>query len=966
MQKFYSIMAKVVIFTLVLSSFFPYQTVAAETANVSSTDTRQSAINWAIANGYMDAPNGKFSPDEKVSEVQLLTVLSRVDQNYAFSSEADMYYNYYSSLYIPVKGLKSQTYRKATLTRGDFARIYAATQRYDLSENHAVQYLYVNEITVGQNGKQTLEDFKPKGALTKGDLAVFLQRMVTKAKNNFVVHGLTSTATGKDDTKVTLPPGFLPDDGTVNTEKPETDEKNDPSNHPNTFKAVQSITLSKQELIANGVDSALIKIKLKDGLGNTIPNDKSLQFRVTSENGALFSTTGNGYSSSLQTVYTDGGELSVFVTAPLVTKSVIDTIKFQLINNNEANFAAYKNQTIDVQVRYVPKAELRLTYEVYDPNQPNAGGNIDPGIKPLPALPQGYSPDGKLITILDINMNLKLFNGEKVETYTLPNGTTATQPLVVDDIQYENATLQYSKHNISVWLFEQVYDDLYENMASFGVNYTIDSEGRATYNYPNYMEPNFLNQFESDSHAVLIYLMKFIPSNKKDLSMIHYDSVKALKAIFDSFSVTDQNKLREQFKSEIANLDAANAAVDSLKESQIISERPANMERYTKVIATLVAPGGQIITDFKGTVEFEFNGSRRTVGFTTNTTTYNPATGHGGAAVVYFDDIIYGYSDVTAKIVTMDPRYAKMLGSLENQTISEKIFTNSKFEKNACTRTMEVAYVVDQSMSMRKIDQTNFIATKTSELIAQMKAENSIAIRTSAKSYVQAKGQAVKVAATQGLYEFVPDDTRATNLSSGIQVALNNFTDSDSTSKAIILVSDGKSTQSSLQNVLKQAKNAGVKVYTITVGKSADVNLTQMKRIANETGGLHYHLTDAKLLHSTYQALLDSILCEQVMPNASCDRIDLMFDEAQVTIGRSFVSLNGEINSNCSNVAKVEVHFIANGGELVVPLVARGEQIYRTSKSIRMFSSFALYTAVEFVAYNAKGEIVGLKQIKIQ
>ena len=966
MPRMYSMITKFVIFTLLFSCFFPYQILAAETTDVPTTDERQSSINWAIDNGYMDAPNGKFSPEATVTEEELLTVFSKVDKDYAFSPTVDMYYNYYSSLNIPLAGLTDKANRKRALTRGDFARIYAATQRFDLSENHAVQYLYVNEITIGKKGFQTLADYSPKSALTRGDLAVFLQRIITKAKNQFTVQGLTAAPTGKDDVKVTLPVGFLPDDGTVNTEKPEIVEENDPSSHPNTFNAVQSITLSKQELIANGVDSALIKIKLKDGNGNTIPNDQSLKFRVTSQNGALFSATGNGYSSSLQTVYSDGGELSVFVTAPILTKSVIDTIQFQMIDNNASNFATFKNKTIDVNIRYVPKAELRLTYEVYDPNQPNAGGNVNPGIKPLPALPLGYSPDGKLISLLDIDTDLKLFKGEKVETYTLPNGTTVTQPLVVEDIQYENATLQFAKQNISVWLFEQLYNELYENMASFGVNYSIDSEGRATYNFPNYMEPNFLKQFESDSHAVLIYLMKFIPSNKNDISMIHYDSVKALKAIFDSFSVTDQNKLREQFKTEIANLDAANAAVNSLRESQLISDRPANMERYTKVIATLVAPGGQIITDFNGLVEIEFNGKRRTVGFTTNTTQYNPSTGHGGAAVVYFDDIIYGYSDVTAQIVTMDSRYSKMLGSLENVPVSEKIFTNSKFEKNACSRTMEVAYVMDQSMSMRKLDQTNFIASKTTELITQMKAENSIAIRTSAKSYVQAKGQGVSVAATQGLFQFEPEDTRSTNLSSGIQVALDNFTKSNSTSKAIVLVSDGKSTQSSLQNVLKQAKNAGVKIYTVTVGKSTDVNLTLMKRIANETGGMHYHVTDVKLLHSTYQTLLDSILCEQVMPDASCDRIDLMFEEAQVTIGRSFVSLNGEVNSNCNNVEKVEVHFVANGGELVVPLVSRGEQIYRTSKSIRTFANFALYTAVEFVAYNAKGEVVGLKQIKIQ
>ena len=966
MKRSNQLKSLLLIIVLLISTLAPSTVDAATFTDVSTTDSRYTAINWAVENGYMDKQGTGFKPNEAVTEAGLLKVLAAVDGNYAFSQTDDMRYNHYSSIYIPLKGTLEKGFRSQGVTRADFARIYAATQRYDLTNYHAVQYLYANEISNGDYTGKTYAAFQPTNVLTRGDLAVFLYRIVSKAKGKFLVHGLTSSPTGKDDVKVMLPNGFLQSDGTVDLEQPKGDYTNDPSNHPNTFNAVQSITVTKQELLANGVDSSLIKIKLKDGYGNTIPNDKSLQFRVTSSNGALFSATGNGQSTSLTTVYSDGGELSVFVTAPKLTKSVVDTIRFQLINNNEKNFEVYKNKTIDVNIRYVPKAELRLTYEIYDPNHPNSGGNVDSGIKPLPALPQGFTPDGQLITFTEIDEDKKLFNGQKIETYQLPNGTSVTQPILLTDIQYENANLEFAKHRISVWLFEQLYKDFYNTMATFGVAYTIDDEGRATYNYPNYMEPNFMNQFESDSHAVLIYLMKFIPDNKRNITMLHYDSVKALKAIFDSFSVTDQNKLREQFKTEIANLDAANAAVDSLKESQIITDRPANSERYTKIIASLVAPGGQIITDFKGTVEIEFNGKRRTVGFTTNTTSYNPQTGHGGAAVVYFDDIIYGYSDVKAKIVSMDSRYEKMVGSLLNQQVTEKVFTNSKFEKNMCSRVTEVAYVMDQSMSMRKLDPTNFIAAKTTELIAQIGSENSIAIRSSSNSHVQTKGQAVKVAATEGLFNYVAEDTKGTDLSSGLQVALNNFSKNAESTKAIILVSDGKSTQTQLQGILMQAKNAGVKIYTVTVGKSADVNVTQMKRIANETGGKHYHVVDVMNLHSTYQSIIDTILCQTEISDASCENPARLFDEAKVTIGRSFVSMSGEVLPNCENVQVVEVRFIASGGELVIPLISRGENIYRTSTPIRQFSNFAIYTQVEFVAYDKDGKIVGLKQVRVQ
>lgn len=945
----------------------PYAVQADETVikDVPTSDVRYDAIKWATETRYMDLINGEFKPNKAVFEKELLEVIARADANYiGFSKTTDMYYNIYGSKFLPLNGTVNKSYRDSVVTRGHFARIYAATQGKDLSEPYAVQYLYINEIAGVNEVSKTYYSFKPSEQLTRGDLAVFLYNIVKKAKNDFRVEGLYSTANGSDDSSITLPTGFM-GEGTIGIDKPETGGGNDASNHPKTFDAVQSIFVEKDTLIANGVDTTLVKIKLKDGYGNPISTDQSLQFKVTSQNGALFSATGNSFSQSLTSVMSDGGELSFYVTAPEKTTSVIDLIQLQLINNNEKRFEVFKTNTIDVRLRYVPQAELRITYEVYDQNDGQLGGNIDPGIKPLPALPLGFTPnDGKLIKMTEIDVDRKLFTGVKEELVTQANGTIINEEVTARDIQYENANLQYAKYPISVWLFEKLYEESLEQREYPYVYYTLDSEGRATYNYPNLLEKNYLDQFEAESHAVLIYLIGLIPEDKKEIKSIHYDSVKAIKAIYDSLSIIDQNKLRDQFKNEIAKLDAANAQVDSLKKSE--EQTNKNMKRYTKVIVSLIAPGGKPITNYKGTVKIEYNGQARTVGFTTNTFNEKNNTGHAGAAVVYFDDVIYGYSDVKATLVTMDDNYKSVFNSLLNKTVTEKIFTNSKFEKNMCSRPVEVAYVVDQSASMRKIDRTNFIATKTKELIAQMNAGVTIAVRAGQEASVQAKGNAKDVANVEGLFNYDVDNSNSTNLSKGLEVALSNLSDNDESSKVIILISDGKTSQAGIQHVLTQAKDKNVQINTVTVGKATDVNITMMKRIASETGGTHYHVTDVYALHSTYQSLIDSILCEMAIEDTSCENPNALINEAEVIIGRSFVSLNGEILPNCSNVAKMEVRFESDGGSMAIALVDRGSNIHRTSIPVRQFSNFNLFNEVEFRALDKNGKVIGYKKFKVQ
>ncbi len=983
---------------LLVATWLP-TTQQVEAASNTITDIKKNtdkynAAKWAVDEELMQLyAGGKFQPSTLVTELQLLTMLAKLDKNYHFSYSSDMLYTYYGDLNMPVNGVTNTKKRSANVSRGQFARLYAAMNGLDLSEPQAVQYLYTHEITKGLTGKKTYSDYAPNKSITRGDLAMFLYRI---AKNGGIaVEGLSSASAGKDDSKITLPLNFVDSNGTVELTPPTT-SSNGNSNNPNALKAVQSINVSKEELTANGIDAAHVQIKLKDSYGNDIPYDTSLQFKVKSKVGARIvetpPTSGSqaklNESGSITTVSSDGGEINVYVVAPTLKKSEKDVITFELIDTSDTKYASYRNQQIEVQLRYVPRAELRISYEVYDPDQPDwNGGNVVDGPKPLPALPQGivvagngqlnktipFTPNG-VIEVRDFDVDELTFDGYKWENYTTSSGQIVNGQVRDDAIQYKNADLRIDNQPISVWLFEQILDRMIygdaDGNGGYGkvnVYYTINSEGRAVYNLQDVMDDHFTSQFESKIHALVVHLLTYFPKNTNDLTMVHYDSVKAVKAIFDSLSKADQDYLAKNYKDTVGNLSGYNAKVDSLKESQEIVNRPEGMERYTKVIVNVVAPGGQVIKDYKGTVEIEFNGQRKVLSFNTNTTDYNTGTGYAGSAVGYFDSIVYGTSTATATLIksNIDPRYKDTLKDITGVPVKQSIFTNPKFNKNVCSLVTEVSFLIDQSGSMRTQDPNNYVAEKTKQLIRQIGSSNSTVIPFASNTGSLVKGTSTNLVNTTGLLDYDKMTSRGTNIPKALNVALNNFDTDDKVAKSIILLTDGKSTESQIDSMIEKAKKANIKIYTIAVGSSKNVNLPVLNKLAVDTGGQSFHITDIERLHSAYQAIVDSILCAKFVSDASCDTTDGLFNVATVDVTRSTVIMTAEISKNCTNVTAVQVRFSSYSGDVNYGLISRGQNVFKTSSSIKKFNRFDLYNEVFFRAYDKDGNLIVEKQVDL-
>lgn len=952
-------------FVLILVTVAPAVTEAATTINdVPTNNGKYKAISWAVDNDLLSLNSANnFLPNEQITDRELVVMFAKLDKNYALTYNESVAYNFYSEFYLPFNGTYTTANRSKAVTRGQFARIYAAFKGLDLDEPQAVQYLYTNDISTGSTGKKTFSDFNPSTKLTREDIAEFLYRSVQNG--NFAVLGLKRAAAGRDNDKITLPPGFM---GSNNAEfeKPK-DNSNDFTGPEYVNNALQSIDVEKPDLIANDQDSTLITVSLKACNGDPIPDDKSYTFRVTSSYGAkIVDTSGE----AVRNVQSDGSTVSAIVIAPKLTKSVRDTITFELINNTDPGMKCLVGEKLNAHVRYSPQPEMRIDYQVYDPaNTDDENGNVTPPYVPYEKLPMFFTEN--IINVHWINPEEKLFSigqqtnvtnslGNVENKYLQYGGNDKNYPA----LGYENAILQFENYNISVWLFETIIQKRLKDSISDKVEimYMISDDGRPIYRIQG-IDDAIASQVENiNPVGSIIQLMGYMP-DEKQLTLEHYDSVMKIYAILTNLSNYDRTVLlKYQGGKLLGQVEAYKKRVEALKESADAASRPSGKDRYTKVMVTLVRPGGEIITDYQGTVKIKFDGVEKTASFVTNTSDYLNHTGSPGTAVAYFDSVIYGKSKAEATLVNkIDPRYATILKDFKDKTIVKEIFTNPYFSKNSCSLATEVAYVVDYSASMKASDQTNYRGKKMMEVINQIKAKNNIVIETNTKATVLGEGTTDNVL-KKDLYK-ASKEKGATDIFAGIDLALSKFSNDSKTSKAIIVVSDGKTSKSKMTKVLNDAKNKGVKVYTVSIGKKSQVNDAILMQLATETGGTYYHANDNLQLHQVFQKIIDAILCKT--SPSSCVNPEDLFEEATVTLRKGNITMNAKIDGNCSNVAKINVRFPSLSGDVQFELTKRSDNVYMLTKTVQTMQDFKVNNEIEFVAYDKDGKIIATKTVTI-
>ncbi len=97
----------------------------------------------------------------------------------------------------------------------------------------------------------------------------------------------------------------------------------------------------------------------------------------------------------------------------------------------------------------------------------------------------------------------------------------------------------------------------------------------------------------------------------------------------------------------------------------------------------------------------------------------------------------------------------------------------------------------------------------------------------------------------------------STAIGDAIMQSLRTLAYGEAQNKAIILLSDGyhNAGQTSPKKAVQEAKEKGVKIYTIGIGKKSDYDVALLKTIAKETGAMSFAATNASELSSVYESI---------------------------------------------------------------------------------------------------------------
>lgn len=151
---------------------------------------------------------------------------------------------------------------------------------------------------------------------------------------------------------------------------------------------------------------------------------------------------------------------------------------------------------------------------------------------------------------------------------------------------------------------------------------------------------------------------------------------------------------------------------------------------------------------------------------------------------------------------------------------------------------LDLAFVIDTSGSMSSNDPKKYRVQLAKHFINKKIDEDRMPlIGFSSSSSLYQKLTASKTDLLANV-DRLGQANGGTNISAGIDKAIDELKDSKDRNKKIILLTDGEGTFNN--STIDNAKKNSIKIYTIGLGTSYDKNL--LEKIANETGGKYYHV----------------------------------------------------------------------------------------------------------------------------
>ncbi|WP_332647527.1 CAP domain-containing protein [Lysinibacillus sp. 54212] len=149
-------------------------------------------IQWAYNNGIIVGSNGKFNPNDTVSEEQFAKMYTnffnfpnvKTDQN-GSKAWSDVYYARLGAYNAPLNGYGSTALRHKPISRGLLAQLVAFAHGKDYDLESAVTYLMDSGISSGQYPHETnpIKRFGATNTLSRAQAVTFLYRMYQQEKH---------------------------------------------------------------------------------------------------------------------------------------------------------------------------------------------------------------------------------------------------------------------------------------------------------------------------------------------------------------------------------------------------------------------------------------------------------------------------------------------------------------------------------------------------------------------------------------------------------------------------------------------------------------------------------------------------------------------------------------------------------------------------------------------------------------
>lgn len=157
-------------------------------------------IQWAYNNGIISGSNGKFNPNDTVSEEQFAKMYADFFKfpsvnNIPSKVWSDVYYARLGAYDVPLNGYGGSTIRNKPISRGLFAQLIAFAHGKDYDLESAVTYLMDSGISSGQYPNETnpVKRFGAAHTLTRSHAVTFLYRMYKQDDHHLTIgQGTTS------------------------------------------------------------------------------------------------------------------------------------------------------------------------------------------------------------------------------------------------------------------------------------------------------------------------------------------------------------------------------------------------------------------------------------------------------------------------------------------------------------------------------------------------------------------------------------------------------------------------------------------------------------------------------------------------------------------------------------------------------------------------------------------------------